>query len=267
VALEYISEDTALDGEVHFLVPGDFYVKQVLCYPRSDCSEYSERIKPLLDDGFIYFLETGTSVIGIRVLGKGYSAIVVAAKNTKYGLGALKILRIDSRRSSLLWEVEVMKRAQISGLVPRLYTYRDFYIFQELISPRICKPFSVVLEKLVLNGDVRGVKRVLVDALKSLFKLDVSGIDHTELNRPGGHMFYCEGDRVVVIDWESAKISSRPVNLTSFISYIVFRFKYRVELGELLNWSIERILSALRNYKLTYSNIEFENILSALGLN
>lgn len=266
MALEHISEDTALDGEVHFLVPEDSYVKRVLCYPRSECSEYFERIKLLVGDEFVYFLETGTSVLGLRVLGKGYSAVVVAAKNTRYGLGALKILRIDSRRGSLLWEADVLKRAQISGLAPRLYTYRDFYIFQELLSPRICRPYSVVLEKLVLSGDVRGVKRILAETMKSLFRLDVSQVDHTELNRPGGHMFYCEDGRIVIVDWESAKISSKPVNLTSFTSYIVFRFKYKVELRELLNWDVEKILSALKNYKLTYSSIEFENVLSALGL-
>lgn len=264
--MEHTSEDTTLDGEVHFLVPEDSYVKRVLCYPRTECSEYLERIKLLVSDGFIYFLETGTSVLGARVLGKGYSSVVVAAKNTKFGLGALKILRTDSRRSSLLWEAEVLRRAQISGLAPRLYIYRDFYIFQELLSPRTCRPYSVILEKLVLSSDVRGVKRILAETMKSLFRLDASRVDHAELNRPRGHIFYCEDGRVIIVDWESAKISSKPVNLTSFTSYIVFRFKYRLELGELLNWNVEKILSALRNYKLTYSSIEFENVLSALGL-
>jgi len=267
VALGYLGEDASLDGEVHFLELEDVYVKRALCYPRDECSEYPKRLKCLLEDGFIYLLETGSSVLGMRFLGKGFSAVVVVAKNSKYGIGALKVLRSDSRRSDLLGEAEIMVRAQRSGVVPRLYTYRDFYIFRELISPTTCKSFTRVLEELVTKNDLKTLKRMLTYTLRELFKLDSCGVDHTELNRPVGHVFYCEGDRVVIIDWESARVTSKPANLTSLVSYLVFRSRLRDVLKELFKWKVENILYALRTYKSTYSISDFEKLLEALGLN
>jgi len=251
---------------VHFIELEDTYVKKTLCYPRSECPDYYKRLSCLLGDGFIYLLETGSLILGSRFLGKGYSAVVVAAKNTRYGLGALKILRCDSRRSSLLGEAEIMLRARDSGLVPRLYIYRDFYIFQELLSPCSCKPLSLILEQLIMRNRVEEVKSVLTYTLRLLFKLDCMRVDHGELNRPGGHLFYCNDGRVLAIDWESARVVSKPVNLTSFISYLVFRFKHRDILGKILNWRISDILQSLKVYKSTYSDSEFNKILSVLRL-
>jgi len=266
VALEYLGEDAALDGEVHFLELEDIYVKRALCYPRNECSEYSRRLRCLLEDGFIYLLETGSSVLGMRFLGRGFSAIVVVARNSRYGVGALKVLRGDSRRRDLLGEAKIMMRAQRSSVVPRLYTYRDFYIFRELVSPTKCRSFTRVLEELVVRGDLEALRKLLAHTLRELFQLDSYGVDHTELTRPAGHVFYCEGDRVVIIDWESARVTSKPANLTSLVSYLVFRFRLRDALKELFKWKIESILHALRAYKSTYSTSYFERVLEALGL-
>lgn len=266
MALEFPSEDAALDGEVHFLKLEDLYVKRALCYPNYECPDYSRRLRSLVEDGFIYLLETGGSVLGSRFLGKGYSAVVVVARNAKYGIGALKILRSDSRRRDLLGEAEIMIRAQLSSLVPRLYALRDFYIFRELVSSITCKPLTRALEELVAKGDFESLRRVLKYTLTELFKLDAIRVDHTELNRPEGHVFYCEEGRVVIIDWESARVASKPSNLTSFTSYLVFRSRLSRALAEVFKWNISEVLSALRAYKTTYSTTEFTNILRALRL-
>ena len=266
MALEYNSQDSSLDGEVHFLELGDLYVKRALCFPSRECRDYYERLKLLINDGFIYFLETGTRVMGFRFLGKGYSSVIVAAKSSRYGLGALKILRSDSRRRSLLNEARIMSLAQNLELIPRLFAYRDFYIFLELLPPGKCTPLHRVLENLVVIEDIETIRGILTNTLRQLFRLDNIRVDHGELNRPGGHLFYCENGRVVIVDWESARVVSKPVNLTSFASYLVFRFKYRGVLSRALNWREDKIISALRVYKSTYSSSDFSSVLSALGL-
>ncbi|MEM1843183.1 MAG: serine/threonine protein kinase, partial [Desulfurococcaceae archaeon] len=87
--------------------------------------------------------------------------------------------------------------------------------------------------------------------------------DHTEINRPHGHVLYCDG-KVKVLDWESAKITERPTNLTSFTSYLLYRFKYAQGLEKLLGYSRDRVLKALREYKTTYSREAFNELLHSL---
>lgn len=263
MAQRLCTKDADLDGEVHFLKSPDYYVEKVLCYPHSTCRDLEERLKLLLNDGFIYLIETGKSVLGLRVLGRGYSAMAVTAYHEKYGIGALKILRTDSRRSSLVHEAEMVKNAQATGLPPRLYLYRDLYVFYELLPPHICKPYTYVLEDLLLKGDFKGVINMIESTLTSLYFLDSLRVDHGEINRPNGHVFYCSG-LVRILDWESARISEKPRNLTSFVSYLLYRFKHAEDLKKLLGYSTDKVLKALRHYKMTYSKESFNELSRSL---
>ncbi|MEM4880982.1 MAG: serine/threonine protein kinase [Desulfurococcaceae archaeon] len=248
---------------MHFLRNPSTYINRVLCYPSRACRGFEERLKMLLNDGFIYLLETGKNVFGIRILGRGYSAVTVVAYHAKYGIGALKVLRTDSRRNSLVHEAEMLKNAQPSGLPPNLYLYRDFYVFYELLPPHTCKSYTRVLEELIFSGGLESLVNLLRSTFTLLYALDSLRIDHTEINRPHGHVLYCDG-KVKVLDWESAKITERPTNLTSFTSYLLYRFKYAQGLEKLLGYSRDRVLKALREYKTTYSREAFNELLHSL---
>jgi putative serine/threonine protein kinase len=256
-------EDTGLDGEVHFLKSMDPYIARVLCFPRDQCSDLHVKTSTLINDGFVYLLETGVDVHGLRLLGRGYTAVVTIAYHSKLGLGSLKLLRVDSRRSSLIREAEFMKQAEPTGLPPRVYLYRDSYVFYELLPPHECRSFTTVLNELVSSGKVNELKELLLSTLKSLHHLDCLGIDHSEINRPGGHVFYCNG-LIKVIDWESSRLSRKPVNLTSFTSFLLYRYKYASKLRELLKFDLDKVIKALRRYKTSYSLDSFNEIIETM---
>ncbi|MEM4976700.1 MAG: serine/threonine protein kinase [Desulfurococcaceae archaeon] len=265
MAEKLFAQGTTLDGEVHFLEKPDSYVARVLCYPRESCTEMEERLRALISDGFVYLVETGVRVINIRVLGKGYTGVTTAAFHRDYGLGALKLLRLDSRRRSLVHEAEMLMRVQEVKVAPRLYAYRDFYVFREYIPVDECTPVSNYISTLLNNGRVEELKNALRSILRSLHELDVLGVDHTEIGRPGGHVFYClNGLRV--LDWDSAKLSRKPVNLTSFASFLLYRFIHAEKLRGVLGYEISEVLHSLKNYKRTYSANAFTSLLSALRL-
>lgn len=255
-----------MDGEVHYLSQPDSFVTRVLCYPYETCSSLEYRLKTLVNRGFTYFLSTGKNIMGMRVLGRGYSSIVVAAHHSAYGVGALKLLRLDSRRNSLVHEAEMMRVAQPSGLPPRLYTYGDFYVFYELLPLHACKPYPSVLESLLATGRTRELVDLLKSTLLSLHVLDSLRVDHTEINRLHGHVFYCDDGSVRVLDWESARFSKKPSNVTSFVSYVLYRFKGSSALQAVLKYDTGRVLSALRNYKSSYSREALSEILRSLSL-
>ncbi|WP_276814990.1 serine/threonine protein kinase [Desulfurococcus amylolyticus] len=261
-------EDPYMDGEVHFLVnyPRDEYIYRVLCFPACNRRDLIvERTLELIKEGFIYLLETGQVIHGVRVLGKGYSSIIVVAYHARHGLGVLKIRRTDSRRDDLSREAEAMMRASGSGVTPRLYMYSRDYLFRELVNPVTCRSLEALLTDLFRTGDMDRVKQVIYEVLVALNRLDSIRIDHTELNRPGNHVFICP-DGMKIIDWESARRSVKPSNLSSFISYLLYRFRYRSELISRLGLEREKILRLLRRYKAEYSLEALGEIIDSMHL-
>lgn len=250
---------------MHFLENPDHYVLRVLCYPRDQCSDFENRLNILLKDGFLYFVETGTKVLNIRVLGKGYTGVTTIAFNKRYGLGALKILRLDSRRRTLVHEAEMLMKVQQVNVAPKLYTHRDFYVFREYVPAETCTPVSKYLTWLLDSSKVIELKAILRGVLETLYKLDIIGVDHTEISRPGGHVFYC-ADGLKILDWDSARLSSKPVNLTSFTSFLLFRFERAESLRRILGYEHGKVLYWLKKYKQSYSLEVFISLLSVLGL-
>lgn len=210
-----------MDGSLHSLNPNDSYVKFILCYPYVECIVLEDRLKLLKEYGFTHFVEKGFPFLNHRIVGKGYSSISVIGVNEHYGLGFLKIRRLDGRRSSLEKEGFFLDFLEKFGIVPRVFNYTKEFVFMSYLEN--CTPLEVVLSR--VKDGVLGREylfRVLSKTLYALYILDLHGIDHTELNRPFGHIYVCV-DNVKIIDWESATVRDKPSNVTSFVSYILYR--------------------------------------------
>ena len=263
MVIEFYFKNASLDGQVHFLKNKDTFIERVLCYPRNTCIELKERLEILIQDGFIYLLEAGREILGLRIIGKGYSSVVTIAYHGKHGLGSLKILRIDSRRSSLVHEAQMMIKAEPSRLPPKLYLYRDLYVFYEHLPLHTCSNYTDILIDLVLKKDIKTLTSLLERTLESLYVLDTLRVDHTEINRPSGHILYCNNE-VKILDWESARLVEKPTNITSFISFLLYRFKYRDKLREILKYNSAGIMKLLSEYKSNYSREVFNELLISL---
>lgn len=267
--LRIYNEDASLDGEVHFIEPGDEYVEGVLCFPyKGKCGELDARLSLLKSSGFIYLLSIGSRFNNMRILGKGYSSIIVMASHRSYGLGALKLRRLDSRRDSLLEEGRLTELASSIGIAPRVYLYHDEFIFREYVMEGRCAPFEALLSKYLGNGDIVNLRNLIREVLTSLHRADRAGIDHRELNRPGDHIWVCPGQRgafrTIIIDWESARTSERPINVSSVSSFLLFRYRERDKLRRALGWDEGAVIEALRAYKRAYSSEDFERVLISL---
>lgn len=232
-------EEAGVDGVLHGLEPGDEYTRFVACFPLGYCSSdvLYERLRWLRRLGIQYFVEAGRIFLGYRVLGKGYSSIIVLAGHRDHGIVAVKIRRLDSRRKTLEYEGMILDYLSPTGLAPYLYAWSRDFIVMEYVG---C---SDLVDYLYSIGEEERI-RVLHRTLSSLYIVDLFGIDHTELNRPHGHLFWC-GSTIKVIDWESARPSSKPHNLTMFASYIFIR-------RNILNMDekeLEHVKKLLRLYK------------------
>jgi len=79
-------------------------------------------------------------------------------------------------------------------------------------------------------------RQVVREALKSVYQLDRAGVEHSEV-KGEKHLIF-NGQRVKVIDFESAKFKEKPRNLLQFVGYhLIGKELYRelgLERGELL---------------------------------
>lgn len=220
-------------------------VEEVVCYPYSPLydRECRERVSSLYSLGIERILDTGPVEIGgRRVLGKGHSAVVVAAVHRVYGTVALKIRRMDSKRGSLEHEAQYLIHLRPTGCVPEVYLYsRDFIVREYIRGPLLGEYIESSYR------DRASLERLARALLETAYKIDSMYIDIEEISRADRQVVLREGDpsRPYYIDLESARRSERPSNLTRVLGYL-YR---RGVLGILGLRDTERVFTLARTYR------------------
>ena len=178
------------------------------------------------------------------MLGKGCVSIVVVARCSE-GEAALKIRRVDANRPSLSQEAELQSLANNVGVGPKLYGYTDNFILMELIR-------GVNLPDWVKNlkgrGTASNLRRVCRELLVKCWKLDQAHLDHGELSNLSKHVLV--GDRVEIIDFESASTKRSVRNITSAAQYLFIGGPVASKVRRVLNLKDRNtIIEAIRSYK------------------
>ena len=178
------------------------------------------------------------------MLGKGCVSIVVVAR-CKEGEAALKIRRLDANRPSLSQEAELQSLANKVGVGPTLYNYTNNFILMELIK-------GVNLPDWVKNlkgrGTASNLRRVCRDLLVKCWRLDQAHLDHGELSNLSKHVIV--GDRVEIIDFESASTRRSVRNVTSAAQYLFIGGPVASKIRRVLNLKNRSdIIEAIRSYK------------------
>ncbi|WFO76090.1 hypothetical protein J4526_04440 [Desulfurococcaceae archaeon MEX13E-LK6-19] len=218
------STEKQLDEVLHTLDENNEFIKTIICYPLRDyttkeCSERIILITSLLRRiGVDGVYEVGRKKIsGFRVLGKGWSSVVVLVKLGKRKAVA-KIRRLDSRRKTLEHEAIILEYLKPYDIAPEPYFWSRDILIMEYIDGT---GFTEYLQQVIDTGNfLVFVKKLFTRA----WLLDTLRIDHTELNRPSSHVIVKNSTNMpYFIDFESAKYRSKPHNATSLASYLFFR--------------------------------------------
>ncbi|WP_052833853.1 hypothetical protein [Staphylothermus marinus] len=262
---EIYFKKTEMDGEVHRIAneSTDEFLSYILCFPKTSCSLYEKRLLLLKKSGFDYIVETGKNILGYKIIGKGYSSIIVLAHNKFYGYGALKLRRLDSRRSSLGYEGMILDYLDKTLLVPQLYLWSNEFIFMEYLDPQKCISIDKVITQSLIRKDRKRTMKLLKKVILALYFIDKLNIDHGELNRPYDHLYICKGEHVKIIDWESSGYR-KPHNLTMFMSFLLYRYNHREELVNLLGLNRNQIIKLLKKYKKTLSIKDISPLIKSL---
>ncbi len=195
----------------------------------------------------------------LKLIGKGYRGVILKAR-WKNNIVAGKILRIDSGISSLVREAEMMKIVNSLEIGPLLFDYSEHVILMEYIQGIDLDKW---LEKLS-QDDVYLMKEVLESILIQTRKLDCISLDHGELSNARRHIIVREGLHPTILDFGKARISRKPKNVTSIVSYLTYGPHHNKILSMLGVKDLPVLV--LKKYKENPCEENFKNILSELNL-
>lgn len=232
---------------------------QVVCYPKYDLKIFWDRIKELKKLGVEALEFDGEKrAFDLPVFGKGCVGIVVAAQ-TVAGRVALKIRRIDANRTGMQHEAEMLRRANVINVGPRLIGVTDNFLLMEFVEGKL---FPQWVEGLNGKGKKSRIRRILHTILKQCYLLDKVGLDHGELSRASKHVMVSTYDKPYLLDFETASANRRVSNLTSISHYLFLgsQVAKRIEreMGEV---NKKGLINALKNYKQEFTQENFERIL------
>ncbi len=235
----------------------------ILGYPKSNKRQINARILELQKLNIKSISLTGPTTIGkLEILGKGYVGVVVLAKKGSKKV-ALKIRRLDSQRSEMKSEAQLLKLVNTEKVGPKLIDFsKNFVVMEYLEGEKIGK----WIESLQGTGSVKKLKTVIKSVLEDCFRLDQIGFDHGELSSISKHVIVGE-KKSSLIDFESSSTKRRVSNVTS-ITQAIF-------IGSGIGKKVQRfykippkqkIIEVLRIYKQEQSRDSFDNLLQVLKL-
>jgi putative serine/threonine protein kinase len=237
---------------------------EILCYPRYDPKEAKQRVLELRRLGVEALEFVGEKkAFNVPVLGKGCVGIVVAAY-TEAGKAALKIRRVDADRKEMRHEAEMLKRANKTGVGPKLLGATENFLLMEFIE-------GTHLPKWIETLKGRGVKtrlrRVLREILEQCWRLDNIGLDHGELSRAPKHIIIGTDDLSFIVDFETASVSRRVSNVTSLCQFLfIGSHLARTLTKKLGKVDVKQLIHALRAYKQKRTRKNFERVLTLCNL-
>lgn len=230
---------------------------EIICYPKVENEELEVRLKELKMLGVEKLIVKGNprDLVRVKVLGVGHAGVVVKAI-WRGIVVALKVRRVDSKRSTLELEAKLQKLASKANVAPKLYAYTKNFIVMEYIDG---VKLSHWLEKVEKHTNVELIVR---DVIYRCRALDVIGLDHGELAHAKSHVIITS-NRTYIIDYESASTNRRPKNVTSICSYLFLRPSIECErLRRIFNIEPNKLRELLRRYKSNISENNFNDLVN-----
>ncbi|MBU0456609.1 MAG: methyltransferase [Nanoarchaeota archaeon] len=204
-----------------------------------------------------YFTQGKRGVIFTGVLDK--SKLIKTHFPSKKNLikVAIKIKRKESKALERIKnEVNWLKVLNNENIGPRLLFYDKEYFVYGFVEGKF------ILDWIKDNGKEE-IKKILIQILEQCFVMDILKVNKEEMHHPLKHIVIDRNNKSVLLDFERCNKTEKPKNVTQFIEFI---FRVKKELGAKQIGVDEGDLRKLSmDYKNTYNDITFKNIIKALS--
>jgi putative serine/threonine protein kinase len=227
-----------------------------MCYPRTNPPEIQKRLEELRQHEVSAIEFTGkTSASNIPVLGKGYVGVVVVA-HAKGQRVALKMRRIDADRPDFIHETQMLQKANAIGVGPKFIAASKNFMLSQLIDGDLFEDW------LETQSDKELIRNVLVDILEQCWRLDETGLDHGEISKAPKHLLVDKADKPFIVDFETASIMRRVINVTSVCQFLFMGNSRAAKLLDEIFGKKNRseLITTLKRYKKDRNRENFEEI-------
>ncbi len=216
-----------------------------------------------LDDGeklYVYLLYKSALLLelnrkGIREItrfthGKRGNIYIAELKGLKV---AVKVQRADTMaQGSVDHEVQVLRLVNSLNIGPKLLVSGKNWFAYLFVEGKFIEEYSESSPK-------KQVIKVLLDVLRQCYKLDKLGINKEEMHNPYKHILIARDD-IVLIDFERAKFTKKPKNVTQFCQYLISGRFGTILRKKDINIDRKMMMVLTRNYKKQLSLVNFHEI-------
>jgi predicted Ser/Thr protein kinase len=174
------------------------------------------------------------------------------------GTVCIKEKNPSSAVDTLANEAKFLQLLNKKGIGPKFIKYSGGKLFREFVDGEHIGKF--------LENEPKKEKIVSVikQVLEQCRKMDLLGVNKTELTNPYKDILVTSDNKAVMIDFERCKESAKPQNVTQFLQYINRNKPMLEKKGIYINR--EELIGLGRAYKEKMDEESFEKILRAFAL-
>jgi len=178
---------------------------------------------------------------------KGWRSIVYLDKSK----GLIKKISNGRVLNRIENEVNWLNKLNKIGIGPKLISYGDNYLIIKFVN-------GVLIGDYINNESSVRIEKLIKEILEQCYKLDKMNVDKEEMTNPYKHIIV--GKKVVMIDFERARFSLKPHNITGFCQYLTSKKIYSVLCKKGLGFDKNKLKEILKKYKRNYSWKDFKKI-------
>ncbi|MFH0978816.1 MAG: hypothetical protein V1837_05945 [Candidatus Woesearchaeota archaeon] len=180
-------------------------------------------------------------VRAIKYLAQGKRGVVYTGvyKGTKV---AIKTKKAGSKaEGAMANEARMLKAINKQGIGPRFRFSGKEYLVYEFVEGEFFIDF-------IGHKKRAQIVKVIREIFSQLYKLDQMHINKEEMSRPRKHIIV-GNDRAVLIDFERARKTEKPSNVTQFCSFLISNYIASTLKKQGINIDRERLIRAAQSYK------------------
>jgi len=211
---------------------------------------------------FVYLIErndilkrlTELGFKDIKKLAKGHRGLIYTAKLKNKKIAVKTKLPESKAVGNIEREAEWLKFLNQKGIGPKLlFAEKDFFCY-EFVQGEFIKDF-------LPKADKKKIRPVLIEVLRQCYILDKLKINKEEMHHPIKHIII--NKKITLLDFERAKRTLKPGNITQFLQYIMSQRDVLNRKG----FSIEskKFIKLAKLYKESPISSNYNNIIKALS--
>ncbi|MFC1753382.1 HemK2/MTQ2 family protein methyltransferase [Thermoproteota archaeon] len=192
---------------------------------------------------------------------KGHRGIILTGTHGKKKI-AVKMQRKDiGAYGTVEREANILVFLNKHHIGPKIiFSAKDMFVYK-FIEGIFIPEF---LEKASKKPSKKDLIKVIVDVLKQCYKLDQLGINKEEMHHPYKHIVVTKAKKPVMLDFERAKKTENPHNVTQFCQYLTSSVFNSLTLNR-LGIDADKLRNLAKEYKKDTSLKNFRNILQMIA--